>query len=671
MLGRTIALRGGVLSIIGVTPPSFFGETVGERPDAWVPLAMQATVLPGRDWLHDQPGSVEKVMWLHVFGRLRPGVSRERAQADANVIFQQGLAALLRVAGRRGDAQAFLDQRLALKPAATGASSLRGNFAEPLFVLLGAAGLVLLIACSNLGQPAAGAHDGARTARWRCAWRSARAAARLVRQLLTESLCLAMAGGLAGLALALVLRAGLLDLVSDTAIALPAAARPSRARVRVPADARGRADARPAAGAARHEDAKHSQGCANRAAASPDRPPGCASASVVVVGQLALSLPLLVGAGLLVRTLFNLQRVDLGYARDGVLTVRVDAQAAGYDAGTPDGRRSRRCWRASARCRAFAPPPTRTTGSSAAPTTAIRSRSKATRRRATATADRATTRSAPATSRRSASRCCSAARSPTQDRAGGRTVCVINETFAKRFFERPEPDRPARHAAVRRADRHTYEVVGVVRDSRQNRLRGEIEHRFYTPATQPAASISAVTLHRAAARRRRRGAAGGCGASCSRPSRDMPIARAGDARRGHRTPARRRIGCSRSSRSPSASSRLLLAAIGLYGVLSYGVARRTQRDRHPQGARRAATRRSIGMILRETGWLLLVGLVAGTAVSAGAVRLIASRLYGLSPADPVTFGSPSPASPAWRRWPTWLPAYRASRVDPLVALRHE
>ena len=93
VLGRTIALRGGVLSIIGVAPPAFLGETIGERPDAWVPLAMQAIVLPGRDWLHDPPGSLEKMMWLHVFGRLRPGVSLERAQADANVIFKQGLAA--------------------------------------------------------------------------------------------------------------------------------------------------------------------------------------------------------------------------------------------------------------------------------------------------------------------------------------------------------------------------------------------------------------------------------------------------------------------------------------------------------------------------------------------------------------------------------------------------
>src|SRR4029079_17226097 len=152
VLGRTIALRSGVLSIIGVAPERFFGETVGERPDAWVPLAMQGAVLPGRDWLRDKPGSVEKVMWLHVFGRLRPGVSRETAQANANVVFQQGLAAYYGTLADPNMRKGFLDQRLVVRDAATGASWIRGNFAEPLVVLLAAAGLVLLIACSNLGN---------------------------------------------------------------------------------------------------------------------------------------------------------------------------------------------------------------------------------------------------------------------------------------------------------------------------------------------------------------------------------------------------------------------------------------------------------------------------------------------------------------------------------------
>ena len=112
----------------------------------------------------------------------------------------------------------------------------------------------------------------------------------------------------------------------------------------------------------------------------------------------------------------------------------------------------------------------------------------------------------------------------------------------------------------------------------------------------------------------------------------------------------------------------LLAAIGLYGVLSYGVARRTNEIgvRKALGAQHATL---IAMILRETGWLLAAGMIAGAGVSLGAVRLIASRLYGLSPADPVTLGSRSRRSPVVAVLATALPAYRASRVDPLVALR--
>ena len=115
---------------------------------------------------------------------------------------------------------------------------------------------------------------------------------------------------------------------------------------------------------------------------------------------------------------------------------------------------------------------------------------------------------------------------------------------------------------------------------------------------------------------------------------------------------------------------VVLAAIGLYGVLSYGIARRTNEIgiRKALGAQHATL---IAMIARETGWLLLVGLVVGIAISAGASRLIASRLYGLSAGDPATFASATAAVAVAAVLATWLPAARATRVDPLVALRFE
>ena len=147
--------------VIGVMPSSFFGETVGERPDAWVPLAMQPAAMPGRPWLHDDPGNVEKVMWLHVFGRLTPGVPLERAQANANVVFHAGAGDVLRVAGGRGHAEA-------LPRSAAGAAARRDRrvlAAQRLRrAAAGAARRRRARAAHRLlepRQPAAGADDGA------------------------------------------------------------------------------------------------------------------------------------------------------------------------------------------------------------------------------------------------------------------------------------------------------------------------------------------------------------------------------------------------------------------------------------------------------------------------------------------------------------------------------
>jgi ABC-type antimicrobial peptide transport system permease subunit len=115
---------------------------------------------------------------------------------------------------------------------------------------------------------------------------------------------------------------------------------------------------------------------------------------------------------------------------------------------------------------------------------------------------------------------------------------------------------------------------------------------------------------------------------------------------------------------------VVVAAMGLYGVLSYGVARRTNEIgiRKALGARHGTL---IAMILRETGWLLLAGLIAGGALSAAVIRLITSRLYGLSPGDPATFVAATAGLALVAVIATLMPAYRASRVDPLVALRYE
>jgi predicted permease len=666
VVGRTITFRDAIVTIVGVAPASFLGENVGERPDVWIPLAMQATVLPGRDWLNDAPGSVEKVMWLHLFGRLAPGVTRERAQASANVAFQQGLAAYYGSIGDDGLRTRYRDQRLTLRDAATGASALRRTFAEPLWVLLGAAGFVLLIACANLGNLLL----ARTTARGReMAVRLALGAgrSRLIRQLLAESALLAVAGGLAGLAMAAALRDALLRLVADPAITLPSAF-----DFRTLAFVFGLTVAAglilgllPALRVTDTQPAvvlREGKGIAGSAA-------WLRVGKLVVIGQLALSLPLLVGAGLLVRTLVNLQRVDLGYSMADLLAVRVNADPAGYE----PLRQAAAFEALAARVRAL-------------PGVAAATYSYNGLFSGTDNGDRITVEGyTSGDAREIGSRYDAVApgffstlgipmligREITdQDLTSGRMVCVINETFAKRFFDGRNPI--GRHITQHYAQStRTYEVVGVVRDSRQSSLRDEIETRFYTPISRSAARadgrVTGVTF--VIRQRPNSPVLPDVRQTLRRTEPDMPITSASTLTEA----VDRRIVQDRMLAQLSIGFgvvAIVLVTVGLYGILSYGIARRTNEIgiRKALGAQQAAL---IGMIARETGWLVLAGLVVGGALSVAAVRLISSRLYGLSPADPVTFATVVAALAFVAVIATWLPARRMSRVDALVALRYD
>jgi predicted permease len=487
---------------------------------------------------------------------------------------------------------------------------------------------------------------------------------RLIRQLVTESLCLATVGGVIGLATAMLLRRALLALGADNPIALPAALDfrtlafvfvltlitglvlgflPAMRTTRTPAVV-GLRESRSVAGSVAW----------------------LRIGKLIVVGQLALSLPLLVGAGLLARTLVNLRNIDVGYPKDDVLSVRIDSQAAGYD----PLRQTAAFEQMLARIRAL--PGVRAAtysnnglfdGSDNGDQVIVEGYTPTGRGDRGSNYDAVgpqyfSTLGIPILLGREIT---------DEDRAGGRPVCVINETFAKRFFAGRSP--LGMHVTQTYAEeRHTYEVVGVARDSRQRRLRGDIEQRFYMPMSQPAASVSGVSF----IIRPRAGASGvltEVRGAVQQTEPRMSVASA----RVVSTAIDSRLVQDRVLAQLSIAFgvvAVLLAAIGLYGVLSYGVARRTNEIgiRKALGARHAAL---IAMIMRETGWLLLLGVVIGGAASFAALRLITSRLYGLSANDPWTFSLSIIGLGMVAVLATWLPAYRASRVDALVALRHE
>ena len=160
MLGKTVAMRKVALTIIGVAPRGFIGETNGQQPDLWIPVRMQPSVIPGRDWLHDTPPS--KAMWLNVFGRLKPGVTLAQAEGQANAVFQAGLESFYGAAALGERRREFLDQRLRIRPAARGASQMRYEFSDFAERVAGGGGRAAADRVREPGEPSAGARRGAK-----------------------------------------------------------------------------------------------------------------------------------------------------------------------------------------------------------------------------------------------------------------------------------------------------------------------------------------------------------------------------------------------------------------------------------------------------------------------------------------------------------------------------
>jgi predicted permease len=649
VLGTPLTIRQGVFSIIGVAPPSFFGETVGQRPDVWVPLTLQPVVLPGREWLHEKAGG-DKVMWLHVFGRLKPGVRIETAQAAANVAFQHSLA------GFYGSAERASKQWLKIRTAASGASQIRGQISEPLTMLLAASALVLLIACANLGNLLL-ARTTTRTREISVRLALGASRGRLIRQLLTESMAIAILGGLAGLAAAWILRAALLTLI------------PEKIHVPPTPDARVLGFAfllTIAAGLIlgilpilRTINLNATSGLKEQGRGLTASAAWLRAGKFVVVGQVALSLPLLIGAGLLLRTFQNLQQADVGFVKERLIQVRVDVQMGGYE----EQRRVPVFQRLLERVRTV---PGVSAASYSKSGLFLGSRSSGNievegySQKADGAAwsvwdqigpDYFSTLGIPLLLGREITE---------RDQSSRNSGCVINEAFAKRYFAGRNP--LGMHV-------NKYQIVGVARNSRSRNVRDEIEPRFYISAAQPSDVPPRFITFVARTAAEPSSVLAGVRRAIQSEDPNLPITAASALTEVvDKQMAQDRL-LARLSMAFGIVA-LLLAAIGLYGVLSYGVARRTNEIgiRKALGAQHSAV---MAMILRETGLLLFAGLLTGTLLAAAGAQLIATRLYGLAPTDPVAIGAAVAILAGVALLAAWVPAHRASRVDPLVALRYE
>jgi predicted permease len=324
VLDKKLTIGSTDFAIVGVAPAEFFGTKVGEAPDIWIPLSMQKEVPPGYNGYTDNMFES-----LHLMARLKSGVTMAEANANANLLFQQILRGFSGAPLTQENLQKLDKTRVEVNSMATGFSRLRRQFSEPLRIMMALVGMVLLIACANIANLLL-ARSTARARELAVRQALGAGRSRLIRQLLTESLVLALAGGALGVAFASGASHLLLRVVSDGRNAL---------HLEVPIDMRllfftlvvtlATAllfDAIPAFRATRlvlTDSLKDGRSQAGAAAKGP-------LAKALVISQVALSLVLLVGAGLFIHSLINLTNVDTGFDRDNVIRLHVDTRSAGY-----------------------------------------------------------------------------------------------------------------------------------------------------------------------------------------------------------------------------------------------------------------------------------------------------------------------------------------------------
>ena len=663
VVGRVVRVRSVPIEIVGVAPAGFFGEEVGASPDLWVPLTMWASIVPGRDLLNS-PGA----SWLRIIGRLKPGVSVPQAEARLTITFRRVLEGIFGPSMSRDVRRDIDESTLRLTPAGQGVSRLRGRFAQPLQLLLAAVILVLLISCANVANLLlARAASRRREIDLRLALGMSRL--RLVRQLMTESLVLSAMGAVVGVALAWFGREALLRLVSADG---------SRAPVAVETDLRLIAFVAVVsvvtALLSGSVPAWRSLRTSLVMSLATRRGPGNRSNQIVspllVVAQVAVSLVLVMGAGLFLRTLTNLRNVDLGFVPERLIVLNVNPQAAGYKGENAVAVTQR----VLERMRTM----TGVTFGSYSENGVLFGRDSST--------DLIRPRGFPAAGSYPRARWdvvgpmyfstmgipVIAGRDFTdRDNESSPKVIAINETMARRFFAGANP--VGRRLVWGDPDLIDFEIIAVARDVKQGSPRDEPQLRFYLPyrqlmVTRPSWTLASVQfLVRTAAD----------------PVAMLPVLQRAvsleDAR----------LSVSGAYIAPEMVDQVLvqermiaklsiafgmlavgLACIGLYGLIGYQVVQRTNEIgiRMALGAQRVEV--LLATLRRALAWTT-AGVVLGMPLALMASRTAESLLFGLNPMDMVTLSAAAVTMLIFGALAAFIPARRASHVDPVVALRYE
>jgi len=663
-IGRVLTINGVPCTVVGVAPVKFYGIALEtEPPDVWAPLTMQAE-LTREPSLLDANGPY----WLHLGARRAAGSSLAQQQQWLNtqvrsyVLAHEGGTVSLE---RRKEIERIARP---LVTAASGVSSMRANFEEPLLILMGVVVLVLLVACANLANfLLAKAAAREREISTRLALGSSRT--RIVRQILMEALLLSAAGGVCGLLLAWVATRALIGFVAAGAAYTSLDPKPD---VSVLAFTLGVSvftgllfGLAPALRVARSDAAPALNANARTSAASGGRASRWMPRALVVV-QVTVSVVLLAGAGLFLRSLTNLEQQDFGFNRTHLLVVTLGDKFGGLKPEQVAGFYQRVHDRVSA-----LPGISSAAFSNAAPMShsswtsslQVQGHVRGPKEDTSAILERVTAGYFETTG----IRIVQGRAVGSEDAPKGVKSIVVNRVFAERYF--PHNDAVGHQVTI---DDDTnagpWQIVGVAANTRYSGPREQPQPQVYFPVQQLA--IGENTYAEWLQVRTSGDPAkmtGEVRSALAEVDRNLPVLRiqtVGDLT--GRFVANETL-ISRLSGIFSAVA-VLLAGIGLYGVMSYSVVRR----RNEIGIRIALGAQSgkvLWMVLRESLVLLGVGLALGLPLSLGGLRLVQSQLYELSASDPFTLASSVPIIAAVTLFAAWLPARRATKVDPMVALR--
>jgi predicted permease len=679
VIGQSLKLNQQSFTIIGVTPPTFTGALqVDFRPAVTVPIASEPLLRGANSRLGTakEPGD----WWLDVMGRLKPGATREQARASLDNAFQTTALELM-PPPRRADEPAQIDPkdypRLLVESGSAGMLDVRRLYAPTIYALFIVVALVLLIACANVANLLL-ARATSRSAEITVRLAIGAGRGRLIRQLLTESVLLAVLGGVAGVLFALWGNSALVALTDkDTGLI------PNNVDINVnwrvlaftmlvslltgvlfglaPAWRATKLDL-----ATSLKQSRRTTGAVSRLSKG------------LIVAQVALSLLLLVGAGLFIRTLYNLQRVNLGFNQENLLVFKLQPAQAGYKdeslaqfyqqlfarLDALPGVRAATFGRVPLIARANSYNGILLPGEDAMTAPRRSTARQVTRENYFAALEIPFLRGRGFTAK---------------DDARAPHVAIVNQTFAHRFF--PNDDVLGKQITFR-GDKRTVEIVGVVADTRYETQRKEIPPLLYTPWQQEVTMIGAMNFNL-----RTTGEPTALAATVRHAVRELdsnlPITEiSSQIARSQATLGQERLSARLLSFFGGVA--LLLAAIGLSGVLAYSVSQRTN-EIGIRMALGAQTANVLRLVIWQGLKLVLLGLAVGAASGYGLKRLLANQsfgrgtwqarmaeqLYGVSVTDPLTVAVIALLLIVVALLACWIPARRATKVDPMTALRSE